>query len=133
MLKKLYFVALMCIVTAGVPGVVSATGAQTANVGNAAVAASVKKTVLSSVVRKVDGLNVTVEFYSPSIVRVVKAAADDAGAACINWWRTVNTTFFSVYDSKSVNAMLYGDSNCTSFIALMGFVFAGVPVSICFE
>ena len=71
----------MGIVPVGVPSVVSATGAQTANVGNAAVAASVKKTVLSSVVRKVDGLNVTVEFCSPSIVRVVKAAVDDSGAA----------------------------------------------------
>ena len=81
MLKRLSFIALMGIVTVGVPSVVSATGAQTANVENVVAVASVKKAVTSFVARNVDGLNVTVEFYSPSIVRVVKTDADNGEAA----------------------------------------------------
>ncbi len=59
MLKKLSFIALM---------------------GIAAAVVSAKKTE-TSVVRQVDGLNVAVEFFSPSIVRVVKTDVADPAAA----------------------------------------------------
>ena len=71
MLKNLSMIALMGIAVAGIPS--------EANAKVATASASVNGAkVLSSLTRQVANQTVTVEFYSPSIVRIIKSATPDA-------------------------------------------------------
>ena len=70
MLKNLSIIALMGIAMAGVSTEAYAHGNQVASVQS-------PQTALSSIVRQVGDQTVTIQFYSPSIVRVIKSASPD--------------------------------------------------------
>ncbi len=74
MLKNLSLVALLGMAAmASTPNVSFAKSVQVAKVKNGAATAVINRQIASQ--------NVTVEFYSPTIVRIVKASADDGNAA----------------------------------------------------
>ena len=65
MLKNLSLIALLGIAVVGVPGELSAKSVK--------VAGTQKGTAAKSITRQVAQQNVTIEFYSPSIVRILKS------------------------------------------------------------
>lgn len=67
MLKNLSFIALLGIAAVGVPSELSAK--------NVKVAGTQKGVAAKSITRQVAQQNVTIEFYSPSIVRILKSDA----------------------------------------------------------
>ena len=67
MLKNLSFIALLGIAVVGVPSELSAK--------NVKVAGTQKGAAAKSITRQVAQQNVTIEFYSPSIVRILKSDA----------------------------------------------------------
>ena len=67
MLKNLSFIALLGIAAVGVPSELSAK--------NVRVAGTQKGAAAKSITRQVAQQNVTIEFYSPSIVRILKSDA----------------------------------------------------------
>lgn len=67
MLKNLSFIALLGIAVVGVPSELSAKSVK--------VAGTQKGTAAKSITRQVAQQNVTIEFYSPSIVRILKSDA----------------------------------------------------------
>lgn len=71
MLKNLSFIALLGIAAVGVPSELSAKIVK--------VAGTQKGAAAKSITRQVAQQNVTIEFYSPSIVRILKS---DAGLWC---------------------------------------------------
>ena len=70
MLKNLSLIALLGFVVVGVPSELSAKSVKVAGI--------LKGVAAKSVTRQVAQQNVTIEFYSPSIVRILKS---DAGVA----------------------------------------------------
>ena len=70
MLKNLSLVALLSITAMSIPGETCAKSVQVAN--------AKKGMSASAITRKVANQNVTIEFYSPSIVRIVKSDANNA-------------------------------------------------------
>ena len=70
MLKNLSLVALLSITAMSIPGKTCAKSVQVAN--------AKKGMSASAITRKVANQNVTIEFYSPSIVRIVKSDANNA-------------------------------------------------------
>ena len=86
MLKDLYLIALLGIAAVGIPCescaksskiVTSMKGAAT-SVSNRQMTKASRQ--MASITRQVDNQNVTIEFYSPSIVRVIKADANQHDA-----------------------------------------------------
>lgn len=67
MLKNLSLIALLGFASVGVPGELSAKSVK--------VAGTQKGTAAKSITRQVAQQNVTIEFYSPSIVRILKSDA----------------------------------------------------------
>lgn len=67
MLKNLSLIALLGIAVVGVPSELSAKSVK--------VAGTQKGTAAKSITRQVAQQNVTIEFYSPSIVRILKSDA----------------------------------------------------------
>ncbi len=72
MMKRQFLLALLGIAVAGLPGESFAKQSKKA---------AKEKTAVTAVTRQVGDQQVTVTFYSPSIVRVVKANGDDGAAA----------------------------------------------------
>ena len=68
MLKNLSLIALLGIAAVGVPGELCAK--------NVKVAGTQKGAAANAIIRQVAQQNVTIEFYSPSIVRIQKSDAD---------------------------------------------------------
>lgn len=73
MLKNLSLVAFLGMAAVAAPGVSYAKSVQVAKAKNGAATAVIN--------RQIAGQNVTVEFYSPSIVRIIKTDANDGNAA----------------------------------------------------
>ena len=68
MLKNLSLIALLGIAAVGVPGELCAKSVK--------VAGTQKGVAANAIIRQVAQQNVTIEFYSPSIVRIQKSDAD---------------------------------------------------------